>query len=417
MDAPRRPGSSAARLRRAAGAVTAAAALVAGMLLLPGTAGTANADTDLVKARAQAAQLREQLDVLDAKAEAAAEDYGDINAQLDSLVTRMLTADSEIDDATREQREGIGRQDDVVRQMYMSGGPTALYASVLSGEDIGDVLDRLASVESVVRGDIVATDAASDRVQQATQTQADMALLVAQRRVLEDRRKAVVDRVVAIRQEAAQKLADADALVRRLVQEEQAAAQRAAEEAAWAAAQGEAPWTRASVPANSYKAVDAAIAAASAAPATPYAVGALTDARQWLGTPYSAGGGGPNGPSTGWCSSLAPDDGRDDGGDCLAERTVGFDCSSFVQRIYSAAGLNLPRTSRQQWKIGTHVRLADLQPGDLLFWAYNTSNPSSIHHVAMYLGDGLMVHSPHTGDHVRVATVYLNGYIGAVRPS
>ena len=402
------------RLRRAAGAVAASAALVAGMLLLP---GTASADTDLVKARAQAAQLRDELAVLDARAEAAAEDYGDINAQLDTLVTRMLTADSELDDATQEKRASQGRQDDVARQMYMAGGPTALYASVLSGQDIGDVLDRIASVESVVRGDIVATDEASDRVQLAAQTRSDMALLVAQRRVLEDRRKAVVDRVVAIRREAAAKLADADALVRRLVQEEQAAAQRAAEAAAWAAAQGEAPWTRASVPANSYQAVDDAIAAAAAAPATPFAVGALTDARQWLGTPYSAGGGGPNGPSTGWCSSLAPDDGRGDGGDCLAERTVGFDCSSFVQRVYSAGGLNLPRTSRQQWKVGTHVRLADLQPGDLLFWAYNTSNPSSIHHVAMYLGNGLMVHSPHTGDHVRVATVYLDGYIGAVRPS
>ena len=85
-------------------------------------------------------------------------------------------------------------------------------------------------------------------------------------------------------------------------------------------------------------------------------------------------------------------------------------------RVYSVAGHNLPRTSRQQWLTGTHVGLRDLRPGDLLFWAYDTRNPSSIHHVAMYLGDGLMVHAPHTGDHVRVASVYLNGYIGAVRP-
>jgi cell wall-associated NlpC family hydrolase len=60
--------------------------------------------------------------------------------------------------------------------------------------------------------------------------------------------------------------------------------------------------------------------------------------------------------------------------------------------------------------------MADLQPGDLLFWAYNTGNPSSIHHVALYIGHGLMVHAPHTGDHVKVASVYLSGLIGAVRP-
>ena len=86
-------------------------------------------------------------------------------------------------------------------------------------------------------------------------------------------------------------------------------------------------------------------------------------------------------------------------------------------RVYSQAGVNLPRTSRQQWHAGTPVALKDLKPGDLLFWAYDTGNPSSIHHVAVYLGHGLMVHSPHTGDHVRVASVYLRGYIGAVRPS
>jgi cell wall-associated NlpC family hydrolase len=62
------------------------------------------------------------------------------------------------------------------------------------------------------------------------------------------------------------------------------------------------------------------------------------------------------------------------------------------------------------------VALADLQPGDLLFWANDLSNPGSIHHVALYIGHGLMVHSPHTGDHVRVASVYLHGLIGAVRP-
>mgnify|MGYP000603115113 CR=1 FL=1 len=140
------------------------------------------------------------------------------------------------------------------------------------------------------------------------------------------------------------------------------------------------------------------------------------DVRRWLGTPYSAGGGGRNGPSTGWCSSSAPDDGRSDDGSCRATSTVGFDCSSLMVRIFSQGGLGLPRTSREQWKIGTHVSMKELRPGDLLFWAYDTGNPGSIHHVALYLGHGLMAHSPHTGDRVRVAQVYLSGYIGAVRP-
>lgn len=399
---------------RRAVAVLAGLGLVVAAFVVPGS--SASADTDLTRARAAAAELRQELDLLEAKAEAAAEDYGDISSRLDDVVTRMLMSDEDFDDATLDARAAEGRTADAARHMYMSGGPGALYASVLSGQDIGDVLDRMASVDSVVRGDIVATTDARDRALAAAADRADLAVLVAQRRVLEDERKAVLDRAAGFRREAADKLAAADALVKKLVDEERAAAAAAAEAAAWAAAQGDAPWTTNPVPADSYQALDRAIAAAAAAPATPYAVAALTDARRWLGTPYSAGGGGRNGPGVGWCSSLAPDDGRTDSGDCLAERTVGFDCSSFMLRVYSVAGLNLPRTSRQQWKTGTHVALRDLQPGDLLFWAYDTRNPSSIHHVAMYLGNGLMVHAPHTGDHVRVASVYLNGYIGAVRP-
>ena len=62
------------------------------------------------------------------------------------------------------------------------------------------------------------------------------------------------------------------------------------------------------------------------------------------------------------------------------------------------------------------IPLADLQPGDLLFWASNASDPATIHHVALYAGDGLMVAAPHTGDVVKIQPIYLDGYIGAVRP-
>lgn len=400
----------------AATAITSVVAAFATVLLVGLPAGTANADPDLRQARAAADQLRDKVDRLHAAAEAAAEDYGDANDELDQVVAKLISADEDADAADQDAAAADGRTADAARQMYMSGGPSALYASVLTGEDIGDVLDRIASVDSVVRGEIVAGSDARERAAAARVTSRDLALLTAQRRALEDRKVAAADKAAAYLREASAALADADALVRRLVEEERARAEAAAEAAARAAAL-DAPWTTNPVPADSYAALDRAIAEAAADPATPYAAAALTDARRWLGTPYSAGGGGRNGPGLGWCSSLAPDDGRTDDGDCAAERTVGFDCSSFVLRVYSAAGISLPRTSRQQWHVGTPVALKDLKPGDLLFWAYDTGNPSSIHHVAVYLGHGLMVHSPHTGDHVRVASVYLRGYIGAVRPA
>jgi cell wall-associated NlpC family hydrolase len=403
----------AARLRAVVVASAMALAVVAAGFV-PAT--PASAGPDLAKAKAQAAALRTEVDRLHAEAEAAAEDYGAANDELNDVVTRLTFANEAVDSTQSAAQAEAARTDAAAAQLYMSGGPGAIYGSVLDGTDISDVLDRIASIDSVVRGQIIASSDARLTAARARLTASDMALLTAKRRVLEDSRLAAANRATALEAQAAADLAAADSLVRDLVERDRAAAQAAAEAAAAAAVAGQLPWSTVTVPADSYAAIDRAIAEAQANPATPWAVGAITDARQWLGTPYSAGGGGVNGPSTGWCSSSAPDDGRTSTGVCAATSTVGFDCSSLMVRIFSSAGRMLPRTSRQQWKIGVHVALADLQPGDLLFWANNLSNPGSIHHVAMYLGHGLMVQSPHTGGHVEVSAVYLNGLIGAVRP-
>ena len=395
------------------GRVAAAALVVIATVL--STSAPALAGPDLRHARAQANALRDKVDLLLAQSEAAAEDYGAATSELEDIVTRLLLAEQGVDATHSALEDAVSRTDNAAAQLYMSGGPSAMYASVLDGHDISDVLDRMASVDSVVRGTILATGAARSSAASAQQVQAQLSLLTAQRRVVEDRALAAATLAGSLQSQAVTALASADAEVRRLVEVERAAAQAAAEAAA-AALIGNLPWDTTAVPADSYSAVDRAIAEAAADPATPYAVAAITDARHWLGIPYSAGGGGRNGPTTGWCSELAPDNGRADDGSCAADTTIGFDCSSLMVRIFSAAGRDLPRTSRQQWKIGVHVALSNLRPGDLLFWASNLSNPGSIHHVAMYIGHGLMIQSPHTGGHVEVSAVYLHGLIGAVRP-
>ena len=92
-----------------------------------------------------------------------------------------------------------------------------------------------------------------------------------------------------------------------------------------------------------------------------------------------------------------------------------YDCSGLVQRSYAMAGVALPRTSREQARVGKAVDLPDLLPGDLLFWAYNPANLATVHHVAMYLGDGKIVQAPQPGEFVEVTTMWLSGYAGAVR--
>jgi cell wall-associated NlpC family hydrolase len=64
------------------------------------------------------------------------------------------------------------------------------------------------------------------------------------------------------------------------------------------------------------------------------------------------------------------------------------------------------------------VALDQLRRGDLLFYATNTSDPSTIHHVGIYLGGGMMVDAPYTGAFVRIDSIYApGGLIGAVRPA
>jgi cell wall-associated NlpC family hydrolase len=82
-----------------------------------------------------------------------------------------------------------------------------------------------------------------------------------------------------------------------------------------------------------------------------------------------------------------------------------FDCSGLMLRAWQAAGVYLPRTSSQQYWAGTPVAVTNLKRGDLLFWSYD-GTPAGIHHVALYLGNGRFIESPHTGSYVRYNSIY-----------
>jgi peptidoglycan DL-endopeptidase CwlO len=82
-----------------------------------------------------------------------------------------------------------------------------------------------------------------------------------------------------------------------------------------------------------------------------------------------------------------------------------FDCSSLMLQSYRAAGITLPRASRDQFRAGALLPVEQAQPGDLLFWAYDPSNPATIHHVAMYLGDLKIVEAQQTGVPVHIRPV------------
>ncbi len=86
-----------------------------------------------------------------------------------------------------------------------------------------------------------------------------------------------------------------------------------------------------------------------------------------------------------------------------------YDCSGLVMWAFAQEGISLPHYTGSQWNSGMHVSRDDLQPGDLVFFFQDIS------HVGIYLGNGLMVDAPSTGQDVQVQAVFWNEYVGAVR--
>jgi peptidoglycan DL-endopeptidase CwlO len=96
---------------------------------------------------------------------------------------------------------------------------------------------------------------------------------------------------------------------------------------------------------------------------------------------------------------------------------VSFDCSGLVEWSFAQAGLRMPRVAADQARTGPAVPVSQLQPGDLLFYHTDPTDPGYISHVAIYLGNGQMLQAPQTGENVEIVPAITSGreYAGAVR--
>ncbi len=342
--------------------------------LLP--AAPAVASPGLASATQRAAALRGQVDRLRITAEVATEEYDGTQARLADVVTQHALAQRQLDVAHASSTQDDQIADDRVRAIYMTGGRAGLISSILEAKDLGDAVARIHTVQSLVGDDRARVNEGAQSAQVATDIEARLRRLTTERVALGKRAAAAADRIVAALTSTQQLLAGADANVRRIADADRRAAEAAAAQAFAAqlsAAQGAA----------------SLLALGPGSAPTAAAGVAIAAARTRLGRPYVWGATGPD----------------------------SFDCSGLTGWAYRQAGVRLPRTSREQWAVGPHVDLAHLAPGDLLFWATNRADPDTIHHVALYIGGGLMIAAPQPGDVVKVQAVYLNGYLGAVRPS
>ena len=349
-------------------ALAAAVAGIAAAITLP--VGTAGADP-LGDAKARAAALARTVADLQTRAEVATERYDAVEAQLGQAVTASMLAQRDLEAARSQTQQDQDLAGARVRALYESGGATALYASILDGNSPTDLFDRYHDVSVVLGVDHATVRADETRADAAARITAKLSALAHKVTNLQAAAAAAAVAVTTLLNDQQRALAGANQQVRVLAQQAAAAAAaRSAASFAAALAAAGANLTGTTKPPN------ATVATMIAA------------ARTKLGDPYLWGGTGPD----------------------------AYDCSGLTQFAYGAAGIALPRVAADQWRVGARVDLANLLPGDLLFWATNPGNPATIHHVAIYLGDGLMIAAPHTGDVVKIEPVYMDGFFGATRP-
>lgn len=93
--------------------------------------------------------------------------------------------------------------------------------------------------------------------------------------------------------------------------------------------------------------------------------------------------------------------------------SIGFDCSGLMMEAWAAAGVTIPRDTYEQWAALPHISESELEPGDLLYY-------NGIGHVAMYVGDGMIIDAPSAGQPVREISMdtawYADSFDGAARP-
>jgi cell wall-associated NlpC family hydrolase len=95
-----------------------------------------------------------------------------------------------------------------------------------------------------------------------------------------------------------------------------------------------------------------------------------------------------------------------------------FDCSGLVQWSFAQAGITMPRVAADQALSGPAVPVSQLQPGDLIFYHTDQTDPTYISHVAMYVGNGWMIQAPEPGMNVEVVPAdFGTEFAGAIRVS
>jgi cell wall-associated NlpC family hydrolase len=305
------------------------------------------------------AERSRRLEVVSERVNEARERLGQQKAAAEKAAAELTEAVAALDDARQQVR--------TVARSAWTGSQLTPVEVLLASESPEDLLDRVGILDTIARhsGDVLADAAAADERARRAREAADAAATEA---------AAMVRRVTAQQARLDEQVARYKADYERLLGEERAAreaAERAARERAEEDRASRATRRSPSAATGHAPTVHASPKVAAGSGGSAAARTAVSTALGQLGDPYSWGAAGPG----------------------------AFDCSGLTQYAYAAAGVSLPHSSRMQSQMGTSVPASAMAPGDLLFFF------SPVSHVAMYVGNGRMVHASTYGQPVKVVPV------------
>jgi peptidoglycan DL-endopeptidase CwlO len=341
--------------RRAAAAAALGGALCAALLALAAAmpAGAVAAPQNLPELRAEAARVSAEVARLDRRAEISIEEYNIARSELDQLNISLTAARRDLLRAQTALDLAQTQLGERMSQIYKTGDITLLDV-LINADDLTEVSTQLDYVQLVSQAD----DDTVDGIQALTRDVTGYtASIEADRAAALTKESDLRAKQADIEDQLAERraiLADLDARVKTLVER-----------------QARLDGTRAGVDINSINGTAAQVAV-------------VRETMKYLGVPYVWAGATPSG---------------------------GFDCSGLVLYVYAKFGVVFPHGATMQAHMGTPVPFSQMQPADLVFFG----NSAFYHHVGIYIGDGLFIEAPHTGDMVKISELAGRGATLACR--